>query len=119
LQNAQVPCRHAIAVAKDAGYLGDRFQSWLELTVDSGYFLVRYAAVLAQASVQLPDRESLVSDAPVFSVDDDDSDGATMGGAGDDGDAGEEDSHPIDGGAGAGAGPAPRPTNTKVNEVVV
>jgi hypothetical protein len=70
-----VPCCHAIAAARHAGWLGPRYLEWLQLTVDPGYMMKQYLAILLQASVCLPNEGSLKPDG-------DDGDGAGAGGAG-------------------------------------
>jgi hypothetical protein len=72
----KIPCCHAIAAARAGGWLGPRYSAWLNLAVDPGYKMIRYTAVLLQASVRLPDRGSLVAD------------GGGGGGGGDGGGAG-------------------------------
>lgn len=58
----KLPCTHGIAAAAVAGRLGQNMMQWLAESVHPGYHLVRYAAVLAQATVQLVDTTSLVPD---------------------------------------------------------
>ena len=58
----KLPCTHGIAAAAVAGRLGQNMMQWLAESVHPGYHLARYAAVLAQATVQLVDTTSLVPD---------------------------------------------------------
>jgi hypothetical protein len=58
----KLPCTHGIAAAAVAGRLGQNMMQWPAESVHPGYHLVRYAAVLAQATVQLVDTTSLVPD---------------------------------------------------------
>jgi hypothetical protein len=58
----KLPCTHGIAAAAVAGRLGQNMMQWLAESVHPGYHLVRYAAVLAQATVQLVDTTSLAPD---------------------------------------------------------
>ena len=51
-----------LRAAAAAGRLGQNMMPWLAESVHPGYHLVRYAAVLAQATVQLVDTTSLVPD---------------------------------------------------------
>jgi hypothetical protein len=58
----KLPCARGIAAAAAAGRLGQNMMPWLAESVHPGYHLVRYAAVLAQATVQLVDTTSLAPD---------------------------------------------------------